>query len=157
MDLTALDRVTLDTSACIYFLDRPEDDPYRRVIAPVFEAGEASTIELVVSSITFTELLVQPLRGGDREAEAAVRLLVTELCRMVAPGPDIAANAARLRADHNLATPDALICATGIIEGADVVVGNDARWRRVSDIDYVHLDDLVDEVAAHTANGDGDR
>ena len=46
-------------------------------------------------------------------------------------GPSLAAHAARLRANYNLRTPDAVHVATAIEAGADWFVTNDRRLRRV--------------------------
>lgn len=144
MDLTALGRILLDTSVCISYLDRPADDARRRLLAPAVRAAEAAELELVISAVTLTELLVAPLRRRDLRSEAAVRLFTGELCRVVPVAPAIAEQAARLRADHNLGTPDALVYATGLIEGVDAILGNDVRWKRVDRGGYLHLDDLVE-------------
>lgn len=143
MDLTNLDRVLLDASACIYYLDRPSDDARRQVVAPVIKAAEDGALDLVISAVTVTELLVAPLRRHDTRSEAAVRLFTGALCRVSPATSAIAERAARLRADHHLATPDALVYATGLAEDAGAIVGNDARWKRVADGRYLHLDDLV--------------
>lgn len=143
MDLAGIGRAVLDTSVCIYYLDRPADDPRRGVVEPVVSAAEAGTAELVISPVTVTELLVGPLRQRNRAAEAAVRLFVTTLCRLAPAGLAVAGVAARLRAALGLDTPDALICATGVVEEADAVIGNDARWKRLGEVPYIHLDDVV--------------
>lgn len=154
MDLTTMDRVLLDASACIYYLDRPPDDARRRFVAPVITAAEAGTLDLVISAVTVTELLVAPLRHHDTRSEAAVRLFTGALCRVSPVSEAVADRAARLRAHHHLATPDALVYATGLIEGAEAIVGNDARWKRVGDGRYLHLDDLVrDEAGGEPETG----
>lgn len=152
--MTTLDRVLLDASACIYYLDRPSDDARRQLVAPVVRAAEAGKIDLVISAVTVTELLVAPLRNHDTRSEAAVRLFTGALCRVSPASAAIADRAARLRAHHHLATPDALVYATGLIEGAEAIVGNDARWKRVADGRYLHLDDLLrNEVDGEPAAG----
>lgn len=148
MDLSALGRVLLDTSVCIYYLDRPSDDARRGIVAPVIKAAEEGTLDLVISAVTVTELLVAPLRNHDTRSEAAVRLFAGALCRVAPTSPVIAEQAAQLRADHDLTTPDALVYATGLVEGADAIVGNDARWKRVTGGRYLHLDDLTPSSAA---------
>jgi predicted nucleic acid-binding protein len=100
-------------------------------------------VDLVVSTVTVMELLVKPLREGDRAAEAAVRLFLEGLCRCVPVGPEVADAAARLRATRGLPAPDALICATGVVEAADAVLGNDHRWKRVTEVRYLHLDEVL--------------
>lgn len=144
MDLTVLGRVVLDSSCCIYYLDRPADDARRILLAPLVAAAEAGAVDVVVSTVTMLELLVKPLREADRTAEAAVRVFLDQICRVVSVGPEVADAAARLRARHGLPAPDALICATGVVEQADAVLGNDRRWQRVTELEYLHMDDLAD-------------
>lgn len=143
MDLTAAGRVVFDTTACIYYLERPATDPRCAVLLPVVRAAQAGTVDLVVSTVTVTELLTGPLRAGDREAEAAVRLFVNLLCTVTPVDLAIAERVAAIRAEHRLRTPDALICATAMLAAA-VVVGNDEQWKRIGSLTpYAHIDDLV--------------
>ena len=44
---------------------------------------------------------------------------------------DIAREGARIRAAAGVRTPDALIIATAVVSGADVLVTNDRSWRLV--------------------------
>lgn len=143
MDLTAAGRVVFDTAACIYYLERPVTDPRCAVLLPVVRAAQAGAVDLVVSTVTVTELLTGPLRAGDREAEAAVRLFVSLLCTVTPVDLAVAERAAAIRAEHGLRTPDALICATAVLAAA-VVVGNDEQWKRMGSLTpYVHIDDMV--------------
>lgn len=148
MDLTAQDlptqgRVVFDTTACIYYLERPAVDPRCAVLLPVVAAAQTGAVDLVISTVTVTELLTGPLRTGDREAEAAVRLFLGLLCTVRPVDLAVAERAAALRAEHGLRTPDALICATALCSAA-VVVGNDLRWKRIgSGVRYAHIDDVV--------------
>lgn len=143
MDLTSAGRMVFDTTACIYYLERPATDPRCAVLLPAVRAAQAGTVDLVVSTVTVTELLTGPLRAGDREAEAAVRLFVSLLCTVAPVDLAVAERAAAIRAEHRLRTPDALICATAMLAAA-VVVGNDEQWRRLGCLTrYAHIDDLV--------------
>lgn len=146
MDLTAQNlteqrRVVFDTTACIYYLERPASDPRCAVLLPVVAAAQAGTVDLMISTVTVTELLTAPLRDGNREAEAAARLFMGLLCTVVPVDLAVAERAAELRAEHGLRTPDALICATALGSAA-AVVGNDLRWKHAG-LPYVHIDDLV--------------
>lgn len=152
MDLTTLRRVVLDTNCCIYFLDRPTEDPRRALLGPLMARAEMGTADVLVSTVTVTELLVKPLRLGDRRAEANVQRLLDRVCQIIPAGEAVAERAARLRADHRLSATDALICATAPVADAEAVLGNDRRWRRVTEVTYLHLDDLVAQVAG---GGDG--
>ena len=97
----------------------------------------------MISTVTATELLTGPLRAGNREAEAAVRLFMGLLCTVLPVDLAVAERAAALRAEHGLRTPDALVCATALCSAA-VVVGNDLQWKQIgSGVRYVHIDDVV--------------
>ena len=64
-------RVVFDTTACIYYLERPAADPRCALLLPVVAAAQAGTVDLMISTVTVTELLTAPLRDGNREAEAS--------------------------------------------------------------------------------------
>jgi predicted nucleic acid-binding protein len=106
----------------------PAADPRCAVLLPVVAAAQAGTGDLMISTVTVTELLTAPLRDGNREAEAAARLFMGLLCTVVPVDLAVAERAAALRTEHGLRTPDALICATALGSAA-VVVGNDLRWK----------------------------
>lgn len=139
MDLTAPRRVCLDTSAAIYFLADPPGTRRRLVVEPYVRAAEQGSLTLVVSTVAVAELLVQPIRLGDRGAEIAVRLLL-ELCEVADVTRAVAERAADFRARYGLPTPDALICSTAVTAGCDLVVGNDQRWHRVQEITFRSVD-----------------
>lgn len=141
MDLTVQRRVVFDTTACIYYLEHSAADPRCAVLLPLVAAAQSGTVDLMISTVTVTELLTAPLRDSNREAEAAARLFVGLLCMVVPVDLAVAERAAALRAEHGLRTPDALIYATALGSAA-VVVGNDLRWKK-TDLPYAHIDDVV--------------
>jgi predicted nucleic acid-binding protein len=53
--------------------------------------------------------------------------------------------AASIRATRGLTTPDALIVASGVVAGVQILVCNDARWKGISDtrLEVVVLSDHV--------------
>lgn len=57
----------------------------------------------------------------------------------------VAEHAARLRATHNFAVPDAIQLATASVERADVFITNDDKLRRFSDLPVVVLRDHVEK------------
>ena len=92
-----------------------------------------------------TELLVQPSReGGERRVDAVFALFSTyPHLEWIAPDLGTADIAARRRAKHRLATPDALQAATASRIGATALVTNDTVFRRVEDFECLVLDELV--------------
>lgn len=86
----------------------------------------------VVSTVTVTELLVHPLRAGRAETYRELIDLLRYFPNLHLRGVDfdVAETAARLRAEHGLRTPDALIVATGLVGAVPHLVTNDKEWRR---------------------------
>ena len=143
MDLRRLEVALLDTSSCIYFLDGTHGDARHDAVAAIMRAAERKKLTIIISPITVSELLVKPLREDDTDSETAVRLLLDALCD-VRPITEVTASvAAGLRARYALRTPDAFILAAAIEHSVDAVIGNDERWKRITEVDYRHLDDEV--------------
>jgi predicted nucleic acid-binding protein len=90
---------------------------------------------LAISALTYAEILVGPLRAGGR-AVAVVERFAAQV-RIVDLSPDIARLAAELRAARGLKLPDAVIVATGLRLGADVIMTADARWKGIEKVAVV--------------------
>jgi len=91
------------------------------------------------------EVLVKPLRVGDRAAAAEYRRLLTAFpnLRLLDVTQGIAESAARIRAAHGLALPDAVQIATALAAGATGFISNDADFKRVKEIEVLLLDEVV--------------
>ena len=90
---------------------------------------------LAITALTYAEILVGPLRAGGR-AVAVVERFAAQV-RIVDLSPDIARLAAELRAARRLKLPDAVIVATGLRLGADVILTADARWKGIEKVAVV--------------------
>ena len=134
-----------DTSALIYLLSRVK--PYCDWLDPLFAAVAAGEIQAVFSVVTEAEVRVRPLRDGKSEELARIATLFSgRHVNVVHADREIARAAAALRADMNLELPDAIIVATAIVSGCDALVGNDKTCaRRITEIPYVYLDEVVKE------------
>lgn len=101
----------------------------------------------MVSVVTEVELLIRPIRSGDEdEIERVGALLEGPGMSVIEVDREIAKLGASIRALDRLDLPDAVIVATAMYAECDVIVGNDARCaKRVRDIPYVFLDELVKE------------
>jgi predicted nucleic acid-binding protein len=78
---------------------------------------------------------VGPLRVGGDAVEVVDRFAAQ--LRIIDLAPDIARLAAELRAARGLKLPDAVIVATGLRIGADVIVTADARWQGIEKVTVV--------------------
>lgn len=148
MDVDGLSSVVADTSACICFLDRPPGDSRHELTTRLFGRVQSAGLTVLVSPITVAELLVLPVRLADVRAEAMVRLFITRLCTVAEATAETASHAAELRARYRLRTPDAFVLAAAREHAVDAVVGNDATWKRVDDLRYIHIDDEAPAAAA---------
>jgi predicted nucleic acid-binding protein len=110
----------------------------------VLRRVQAGEVELVVSVVNEIELLILPERNGDDAAvERIGDLLSEDGIYVVGVDRRIGRRAATLRAGKNLGLADAIIVATAIETGCEAVVGNDGDWRRLNEIPFVCLDDVV--------------
>jgi len=136
-------RIALDTSVFIYQL---ENHPRYAVLAdPIFEWLERPDHRAVTSTITMTELLVQPYResGAPRVDEFYALLARYPNLDWIAPDLEVADLAARIRAEHRLRTPDALQAATALRAQATALVTNDPVFERVEAFETLVLDRLL--------------
>jgi predicted nucleic acid-binding protein len=136
-------RIALDTSVFIYQLEA--NARYLALTDNIFTWIERPGGKAVTSTITMTELLVQPYRAADQQqADEFYALLSTyPNLEWIAPNLEIADRAAKLRALHRLRTPDALQAATAIHAGATGFVTNDPVFERVKDFETLLLDELL--------------
>jgi predicted nucleic acid-binding protein len=105
------------------------------------DRGEFS---VVTSIVTLLEVLVHPFRRGDTRLAQQYRdiLLDAESLTTIFVSQDIAEEAARLRAVHNIRTPDAIQMATVIHEGASIFLTNDASLPSLPELSVLVLDSL---------------
>ena len=133
-------KIALDTSVFIYELEA--NARYLPLTDLIFSWLEGPDSKAVTSTITMTELLVQPYRNSDEQRVDVFYSLLTTYPNLVwiAPNLEIADVAARLRALHRLRTPDALHAATAEHSGATGLITNDAAFERVKTFETLVLD-----------------
>ena len=122
----------LDSSIVIGALNR--DDAIHEAASRTVRA-ERDRHALAISALTYAEILVGPLQAGGR-AVAVLERFAAQV-RIVVLSPDIARLAAELRAARGLKLPDAVILATGLRLGADVILTADARWKGIEKVAVV--------------------
>ncbi len=136
-------RIGLDTAPLIYHLEG--DRRYVDATTRLFTWLQGPGASAVTSTLTLTELLVQPYRLKDPE-RIKLAFAVTALFKRldwVPPTIPIADRAARLRAEHRLRTPDAIQLATAAVSGATGFVTNDLGFRKIDELEILLLDDLL--------------
>ena len=122
-------RVLLDTVALIYFLE--ENKRYSKKAEKIFGRIESGELQGVMANLVFAELLVPLYRSGDPQAAAGLsnRLINFRNLEVITLTTEISREAARLRADYGLRTPEAIHGATAIINQATGILTNDKRLK----------------------------
>ncbi len=136
-------RIALDTSVFIYQLEA--NARYLALTDHIFTWIERPGGKAVTSTITMTELLVQPYRAADQQQADEFYVLLSTYPNLewMTPNLEIADRAAKLRALHGLRIPDALHAATAVHAGATGLVTNDPVFERVKDFETLLLDKLL--------------
>jgi predicted nucleic acid-binding protein len=136
-------RIALDTSIFIYQLEA--NVRYLALTNHIFSWLEQPGSSSITSTITMTEVLVQPYRAMDEQrVDEFFGLLSTyPNLEWIAPDLQIADRAAQIRARHRLKTPDALQAATAVQARATGLITNDPVFERVDEFDTLVLEQLV--------------
>ncbi len=137
--------VGLDTAVFIYHLEaHPRYLPLTRALLGQIEQGKPQG---VLSPVTLMEITVRPWRLGRESLARQYEVLLTTFPHMHVVNVDrhVARRAAQLRARYDLRSPDALIAATALAQGATAFVTNDRRFSRLASLlDVIRLDDFLD-------------
>jgi uncharacterized protein len=136
-------RVALDSCIFIYQLEANSryvsltDSTFRWLIEPSSRA--------VTSTLTMTEVLVPAYRIRDQKRIDNFYGFLSTYPNLEWLSVDIelADIAARIRAQHNLRTPDAIQAATAIQFGATLLITNDPIFKRITEFHTLVLDDFV--------------
>lgn len=136
-------KVCIDTAPFIYFIEKHER--YLKLLKPLFTEINLGNIEAVTSTITLLEVLVHPLKTGNKSLAEKYReiLLYSEGLTTFEVLNEISEKAAELRAEYAIKTPDAIQIATAMFHGADRFLTNDPDLKKVTRIQVLVLDDLL--------------
>lgn len=119
----------IDTSVVLAYLVGTE--PTSELSTKLFDSFVATGRNPAsLSMVTVGEILVRPFRSGAAAVARAEGFLrhFGEM-RLLEVDYDVAREAARIRAQSALRTPDALILANAVVAGIEVLVTNDAAWK----------------------------
>lgn len=136
--------IYLDANALIYSVERVE--PYRTLLDPMWQAAQDGVVTVASGGLTVIEALVKPIRDGTEEIEAQYReIFEASVFRVLDMPLVVFEQAARIRAESQLKTADALHAATALHAGCDLFVTNDDDFRRVAGLPTIILDDLLED------------
>ena len=134
--------VGLDTAPLIYFIE--ENPAYIETVRFFFEAMDRGDFLVVTSAVTLLEVLVHPLRSNNKELATEYRdILLNSKLMTLEVSSSIAEQAAQLRADYNIRTPDAIQISAALSAGASHFFTNDIRLPEIPSIQILSLDALI--------------
>ncbi|MGE0601718.1 MAG: type II toxin-antitoxin system VapC family toxin [Dehalococcoidia bacterium] len=124
----------------MYFGEYPERQMKSR--AAMVEAREFG---IQVSTVTLSELLVRPQRLGGRTMVSTLfaTISTTPGLKLVPLAPEWSRLVAEIRVTHGLKLPDAIILASAVSGGADLLLTNDRQLFRAAEsrLRAVYFDD----------------
>lgn len=135
--------IALDT--CIFIYQLEGNARYVPLTNEIFAWLEQPGHRAVASTVTMTELLVQPYRvlGEDRAREIYSLAATYPNLQWISPDLEIAGVAARIRASFGLQTPDAIVAATAVHHDIAALITNDRSFRRLDLFETVVLDEFL--------------
>ena len=135
-------KIALDTSVFIFQIE--ENPAYVALTHQVFDWLTTPKARAITSTITMLEVSVHPYREDDKEGVDKFYALLSTYPHLEwgTTTLEIADGAAKIRAECNLKTPDAVQAATALASKATGIISNDPAFKRVSDLEVLILDDL---------------
>lgn len=140
--LKGVGRLYIETAPLIYYVET--HPAYLARMDAIIEMVENRPIRTFSSVITLAEVLIQPLRMGDKSLEQEYREILVNSggYRLIPITVRVAESAADLRARYNLRIPDALHVASALRTGCDAFLTNDIGIKRVTELTVLVLDEL---------------
>jgi len=136
-------KVGLDTSLFIFEVE--ESRKYIEIVHPIFRWLEKPESFGITSTVSMLELLVHPYRRSDFDTVNKFYALLSTYPNLhwVELTLPVADAAARLRAEFNIKTPDAIQAASAMSLQATGFLSNDPAFKRLDMLDVLILDDLL--------------
>lgn len=140
--IPTIGNVYCDASIFIYSL---ESHPlYSPMLIPFWQSVQRGRITAITSELSVLEVLVKPFNQNDSTMLQCYQdLLFTTINLQLLPiDRTVLIEAAKLRATHQIRTPDAIHLASAQVCHAESILTNDLKLRTKSIIPIVALDDL---------------
>ncbi len=134
--------VFLDTSVFIYLIEEhPRYLPFCKTLFGRIDAGKT---QAATSTLSLLKVLVQPYRQKNEELVMKFYALLTSYPHLtwVPMTLNVADQAAKLRAEHRLKTPDSIQAASAIVCSATGFICNDKGFENVIDFESLIMDDF---------------
>lgn len=138
--LSQVSVLALDSAPLIHYLEG--QSKLAQVFEPFFVAIEKGVIKGVISTVVFHEVMIKPLRQGNRELVTGYRRLFNSFPNLYVVPVDlkVAEKASELRVNYpSIRAPDAFHIATALIANADLLITGDKRLQKVKELPIIAL------------------
>ncbi len=127
--LNGIRRAGVDTPVWIYHLE--DVRPYSELTTHLLAEAASGTLQLVLSVVSVSEILVGPWRAKDGDRARLIEEALQSISGVTQADVtwDVATRGAELRGRTGLPLPDALIIASVLSQQAQLLVTNDVGWR----------------------------
>ena len=124
--------MALDTNACIYHIERRS--AFVGLLDAIMSRAIAGALTIALSAIVQLELLVGPYSSGDLRVLRHILEFTEEHAGVVTTplSREVVHASAQIRAITRLSLPDAIVVGSAAVDGADLVIGNDAKFDRLN-------------------------
>jgi predicted nucleic acid-binding protein len=141
--LNAADLVHVDARVFAYHLIA--ENPYAELTRVVFGGMQTGAVRAQTSSLALYQLLAEVYRRGedDRAREIARMLTVHQGLDMVPVTPDVAMQAAQVRAQLGGRPERAVQIATALAAGAEIFLTQGSGLRRIVGMAVINLEDFA--------------
>lgn len=133
--------IYIDTSVVIYTLEGKPD--YYSLLQPLWLKFQLNEIEIVSSELILMEALVLPLRNANNALIAQYELLLSSEMQLIPISQSILRQAANLRANTSLKTPDAIHATTALSANCTQFITNDKGFRNIPGLPTVILSEVL--------------
>jgi predicted nucleic acid-binding protein len=143
--LKSFSTIGLDTTVFIYHFEK--NPVYLQQTLELFDGIETGELSGVTSTITLLEIIVRPLSQGRVDIARKYEVLLVNFpnLKIIDLDRDVVRQAARLRAEYHISSPDALQIGASMMHGAKTFITNDRRLERLHDkLDVIILDDFIE-------------
>jgi predicted nucleic acid-binding protein len=131
----------LDTNAVIRFIESQDSG-----LLFLFEQAAADVLHLVTSELTLAEVLVGPLKDGDRQLATIYETFLTgdEILEVKPVDREVLRRSAEVRATLGNKGPDAIHIATALAANCTLLFSSDQRLKLPNGLVQVELDRIHD-------------
>lgn len=147
-DIENINIICPDSSILIYHLE--DIKPYSDLTEMLIMSISCDILKALISTISITELMTKPYSEGDMKKIFIFKRFIQSLpsTEIIPPDFVIAQEAARLRGQYRLKTPDAILLATVIQKGGHAFITNDIHFKKIilDDVKIIFLDDYISKV-----------